>query len=815
MLKSIALSALLLFLYASGGKGWILGCIALTPWMISQLPALSLRKTLLSGYLMSVAYTLAGFHWFGRAIGDYTGASPWLGLFLLLVFAPVFQPQIVVYSLVRWLSQRRFGQVLSTLSASAAWIACERLVPKMLGDSLGHGLYPAEHLRQLASFTGVAGLTFLLLIINAGLAQSWVNFRTRQASDMGSGNIWRPMVTALVLLLSFSAIGWLQLDNQRAEPNAPTLKVGLIQANLTHYEEMRREKGPYEAVRNILDTHYAMSYDAVERQKVDVVLWSETVYPTTFLHPKSQAGAELDQEIISIVQAARTPFVFGTYDRDALGEYNAAALVSPNKGPVGLYRKTRLFPLTEYLPRWLDWPLVRHALPWTGNWLAGDGARVFPLQLRDGREIPVLPLICLDDTDSQLAIDGARLGAQALLTLSNDSWFTAYPQGAALHQAVAAFRSVETGLPQFRVTTNGYSAVIDRHGNPIASSRLGEKTLVVGALPANARADTLLVRWGDWMGLVSAIFLALLAITALLPRRQFIDRLTDPHGHTQSRTEYWVYDIRPGTRWMAAGLRTFARLALLLLAINLLLDANLRSNVLAQMRLAGVFYLLPEVLAWSMLRFRKKRLVLQSGAMLLDDGKNSRTLTTNEIHSVRPWRLPLPHGGLLVRLNDGQLLRLAVDTPHVLMNALQQCRLIAAQQQTTPMLTRFMQAREIRLHTKLNHPLVKFALFPLLIALPAFRLHQHIAYGHTLGEYYTFGLKAYLTTLGLWWATWAIGVMASYAILRAAMEGIAAISTVVRPQTALDQRYLIERMGLLALYLGMPLWLAMRILGNL
>jgi len=35
------------------------------------------------------------------------------------------------------------------------------------------------------------------------------------------------------------------------------------------------------------------------------------------------------------------------------------------------------------------------------------------------------------------------------------------PQGAALHQAVAAFRSIETGLPQFRVTTNGLSAVIE------------------------------------------------------------------------------------------------------------------------------------------------------------------------------------------------------------------------------------------------------------------------------------------------------------------------------------------------------------------
>ena len=48
--------------------------------------------------------------------------------------------------------------------------------------------------------------------------------------------------------------------------------------------------------------------------------------------------------------------------------------------------------------------------------------------------------------------------------MSNDSWFTDHPQGAELHLAVAAFRSIETRLPQFRVTSNGYSAVIDATG---------------------------------------------------------------------------------------------------------------------------------------------------------------------------------------------------------------------------------------------------------------------------------------------------------------------------------------------------------------
>ena len=99
-----------------------------------------------------------------------------------------------------------------------------------------------------------------------------------------------------------------------------------------------------------------MRCDGVERQRADAVLWSETVYPTTFGQPKSEAGAELDREILDIVDAAGVPLVFGTYDRDAAGEYNAAAFLAPGAGLLGFYRKTRLFPLTEYVPAWLDGP---------------------------------------------------------------------------------------------------------------------------------------------------------------------------------------------------------------------------------------------------------------------------------------------------------------------------------------------------------------------------------------------------------------------------------------------------------------------------
>ncbi|TFV92662.1 apolipoprotein N-acyltransferase, partial [Oxalobacteraceae bacterium OM1] len=113
-----------------------------------------------------------------------------------------------------------------------------------------------------------------------------------------------------------------------------------------------------------------------------------------------------------------------------------------------------------------------------------------------------------------------------------------------------------------------------------------------------------------------------------------------------------------------------------------------------------------------------------------------------------------------------------------------------------------------------DHPLTKFVLFPVVLAIPAFHLHQHITFGSGLGEYYAFGLKAYLSAFALWWASWAIAVMLSAAALRAAIEAGTLLTVLVRPLQATEVRRWLERLALAALYLGLPVWLIWRVYGG-
>jgi len=806
-------SALLCGLYARGDGAWPLGFVALLPWLHRLSAVTSLRGTLLSAWAMSVLYTLAVFAWFGSAIGAYTQLGAGTGLLLLLLLAPLFQPQFFAFVLLRRLGRRRSRNrraLAGALMGSAAWVGAEWLLPRLLGDTLGYGLYPARLLRQAADLGGAAGLTLLLLLSNEALAEALA----RRAH--GARALARPLALAALVPLLLAGYGAYALAALAALPAAgKPLRMGLVQANITDYEALRREQGAAAVVRAVLDTHFAMSFDAIERQHADAVLWSETVYPTTFGHPKSEAGAEFDAEILTIVNAAGVPFVFGTYDRDAAGEYNAAAFVAPGAGLLGLYRKTRPFPLTEYVPPWLDGPALRRWLPWAGGWRPGSGARVFPLRLADGREIPVLALICLDAVDTGLAIEGARLGGQAILTLSNDAWFNALPQGAALHQAVAAFRSIETRLPQFRVTSNGFSAIIDAGGSIVAGSRLGERVLVLGELPVREAGGrpTLMLAWGDWVGRAAVAALALLALGTALRRWWRPGEAQPDPAASDAATLASVAVLPPAARLAAGLLRGFARASLLwMLAAMALGDGLLQLSTLAQLRSVAALFLAPELAAWCVLRAFTARASIdaQAGMLVLARGRQRLALPLQDIAGIEPWRLRLPAPGAWLRLAGGRRWHygLALADPLALARLL---RLSPPPPLSFP--ARYAQVcLTSSRRSQLQRPAAKFLLLPLALAIPAFRLHQQIAYGGSFGELQAYGALLFLKGFALWWAAWAIGVLLCAALLRAAIEAGTLAALLLRPEKAAALRHWLERLGLALLYLGLPAWLLLRLL---
>ena len=517
MLAAVVTTALAYALCARMERPWIaLDWLGLVPWLVVLEGTRSVGHAAAAGVVMCVVFVLAVFSWFVAGIASYTGASPALAVLCLGLAAPLLEPQLITFALARHLARQAGAPAWRVaVIAAGVYVGTEWVWPKLFADTLGHGLYPSLWMRQAADVAGVPGLTFVVLLGNeCALAAVCAGDLRRALAPLAGG---------LGLVLALAAYGALRCAQLAG--GGTTVTAGVVQANIAHYDRLAAEVGTFEAVRRILDAHFALSEDLLRRGDPDLVVWPETVYPTTFGSPKSPDGAAFDREIAAFVARIGRPLVFGSYDTENGDEFNAAIFLEPARhGPLAFeaYRKVSLFPLTERVPAVLESALVRRWLPWLGTWKPGKGAAAIPVTLRDGRTLRIAPLICYDALDAHLAVDAVRRGAEMILTLSNDSWFAGAGRGPRLHLIGSAFRSVETRRPQVRATNTGISAVIDATGEIVDTAGVGKRTALMAAVRPEREATTLVLAWGDWLGPAALVCAAGLLLIPLLGRRAVV-----------------------------------------------------------------------------------------------------------------------------------------------------------------------------------------------------------------------------------------------------------------------------------------------------
>jgi apolipoprotein N-acyltransferase len=554
-------TASLLALYSRVEAPWFaLGFVALVPWLFALEGAASWKETVGVGAAMSVTFVASVFSWVPGAAERYSHASTPLLWLVLVVAAPLLEPQFVAFALVRHLSLRspsRRPALRAALAAACAYVGTDLVAPKLFFDTLGQGLYPSVYLRQAADIAGVHGLTLLLLLINEGVFATLRRWPRASAVSAAKGDLphaegvgsWRsraprvlsPVACALGLFLASYVYGYYRYAAVKASQKAPGYVVGIVQANITNYDKLRAEKGAFDAVRSILDAHYVLSDEIREPSSLDLVVWPETVYPTTFGSPRSEAGAAFDEEINAFVKRRGVPLVFGAYDVEGEREFNAAFFLeasSSGRRSSSTYRKRMLFPLIEWVPEALDADWLRRALPWMGHWERGPGPRVIPLELRDGRSVSIVPLICYDAVFPGFVAEAARMGADLIVTLSNDSWF---PDDRApkLHLISAAFRSIETRLPQVRATNSGISAMIAPTGEIVSMTRWDERETLVASLSGVGRRITPAVAFGQFLGpalLSAALLLSVRAAVRGRGTRKAQARRSRPQIKRRART---------------------------------------------------------------------------------------------------------------------------------------------------------------------------------------------------------------------------------------------------------------------------------------
>lgn len=533
MLLGAVGTSLLVWLFGRIEVAWVwVGWVALVPWLAVLDRARTARQALMAGLIQSVVFTAVIFGWFADALREYAhSSSAWAFWLALLLFGPFMQPQFITAALARHLARRVApeGAFLRVgLTGALVYVGTEWAWPKLFADTIGQALFSSAWLRQGADVAGAHGLTLVLILSNECLLAAVKAFAARGWKWPGGRALRTPAVVLVILGVVLTGYGAFRYRQVSAlTRTGPGLTVGVVQANITNYGKLAAEMGTFDALRMILDTHYQLSDELMKDTKPDLIVWPETVYPTTFGSPKSEAGAEFDQELSQFVGERQMPLIFGAYDLEQEREFNAAMFLGPVGPPeerrleLGVYRKTLLFPLTEWVPEALDTPWVRGLLPWLGTWKRGPGPQALDFPLRGGRVLKVAPLICYEAIFPDYVAEAVRKGAELIVTISNDSWF-GKSAGPKLHLTLAAFRSIETRLPQVRATNSGISAFITPTGEIIREVQTGQRAGVLMAIPPTEPVRTLMVTWGDWFGptaLLSGLIL-LVGQTLLTWRRR-------------------------------------------------------------------------------------------------------------------------------------------------------------------------------------------------------------------------------------------------------------------------------------------------------
>jgi apolipoprotein N-acyltransferase len=362
---------------------------------------------------------------------------------------------------------------------AAAWVMHEwfrGLVFSGWGwNSLGSALHAQLALIQIAEFTGVAGLSFLVAFTNVILLASVRRFALETQV--------RPMRPHFDLTLTMAAIVGVMgfgIHSLRIHPETKTLNVALVQPNIP-----REEKFTVEFETKIFEQFTRLSRPVLDSGALpDLLVWPESSMPDVVLGDNPSHRFVMD-----FAASAKTDLLLGTLDLDPPNAYNAALLVSESGARTQLYRKVHLVPFGEYVPGRHTIPLLARIV---GDQVPADFAfgkehTVFKLTNDKAR---VAPLICFEDTIGELTREFVLGGANLLVNVTNDGWFLR-SAGSRQHVANAVFRCVETRLPMVRAANTGVTCFINEFGS-ITHSLVDEKgsQFTEGVLTGEVRVPT-------------------------------------------------------------------------------------------------------------------------------------------------------------------------------------------------------------------------------------------------------------------------------------------------------------------------------------
>jgi apolipoprotein N-acyltransferase len=440
----------------------LLAWIALVPFLATVRRA-GLAGALLLGWVWTITAAYFVGDWFARSIATYyeqpilIGVGFFIGVSSLMA-APFYIAFAACYRVLV-----RFPRPLVPFLAAAAWAGAElaraRLVSGNPWALFGYSQMGMDRLVQIADVTGVYGVSFALVAVNAALVELLVAEGERRHALAG-------LVAAGALVLALLAYGQLRIAQESQElPGARPVEVAMVQGNLDLGSQWREEFYG----RN-LEVYLRLTHEVLQKSHPQVVFWPEAAL-TFFLEDEPL----FRDAIARVIVPSGAQLVLGGPREQAASEpiyWNSIFLLSPAGNILGVYDKHRLVPFAERFPLHTVELLRRHFAR-VREFTPGDSSG--PLATAGG---PAGVMICNEAMFPEIAGERVRDGAVFFVDPANDTWLT--PKFSAQQFDIVRLRTVEQRRYLVRASTSGPSAVVDPAGRVVVRTQFLARTAING-----------------------------------------------------------------------------------------------------------------------------------------------------------------------------------------------------------------------------------------------------------------------------------------------------------------------------------------------
>lgn len=495
------LSGLLLFfsfpMYGYGIVAWA----ALIPLFFAlqdATPRAGFRIGFLAGFIAHIGI----FYWIVYVVVHYGYLPVYAGIAAMLLLAAYLSIYTACFAVgVVFLKGKGIPLVLS---APLLWTVLEFLRSHFLTgfpwENLAYSQYLFAKIIQISDITGIYGITFAIVLINAVL------YDLLSARPPGR-RLWVQAVFAGVVITAILVYGHIRTaEIDAALHKAPGLPVALIQGNI---EQSVKWDPLYQS--QTIDIYSSLSRESTPSGS-GLIVWPETAAPFYFQRP-----GPLQDAVVNLARASGSAILFGSpsyeEEKGTIHYMNSAFLLGSDGTLSGRYDKVHLVPYGEYVPLRRFFPFIGKLVVGVGDFRPGKG---FHPLVDAGRRLGVL--ICYEGIFPEAARDYKKGKVALLVNITNDAWFgrTSAPYQ---HLSMTVFRAIENRLYLVRAANTGISAIIDPKGEIVSRTGLFERATLKGDVKI-IDEKTLYAAYGDAFVYLCAIVLLIVTISTTQRRKK-------------------------------------------------------------------------------------------------------------------------------------------------------------------------------------------------------------------------------------------------------------------------------------------------------